>query len=79
MYNYNDFKLYEELQSIFELEGNEMLTRLSDKLPEICGLYNSMDCFISCPSGDVLVIMNDYQKKIYYMFSLLIGMWKCRN
>lgn len=79
MYNIEDFKLYEELLSFFELEGNELLAKLYVKLPAISRSYDSMDCFVSCPSGDVLVIMNNYQKQIDEMFKILLRLWLRRN
>lgn len=79
MYNSSDFLFYEELLSFFDLEGNEMLCKLNENLPQICEQYNNMDCFIDCPSGDKPVIMNQYQEKIAIMFSTLLNLWLIRN
>jgi hypothetical protein len=79
MYNSSDFLFYEELLSFFDMEGDEMLSKLNIKLLQICEQYKNMDCFIDCPSGDKLVIMNPYQEKIAMMFSTLLNLWLIRN
>ena len=79
MYIFEDFTLYEELMSIMELEDSEMLNKIYNDFTKISENYSNMDCFFQCNSGDVLVIMNDLQKKITGLYFSIIGLWNSRN
>jgi len=79
MNNYSEFALYEELAGFFDLEGEELLSKMYSELIEISVSYYGIESFVRNTSGNVVVFLNDYQLKITEMYTTLVTLWLKRN
>lgn len=79
MQNLSEFELYEEVQSYFYLESEELLYKLNAEIKELSEQVYRMDCFFRCESGNVLVIMNERQAAIMSLYNELMNLWLIRH
>ncbi len=79
MQNLSEFELYEEIQSYFYLDGEELLYKLNANMDELSNRVYGMDCFFSCESGNVMVVLNRSQAAIMSLYNTLINLWLIRH